>query len=180
MIESGWQHFPPNRTFSSYLSSVFAHVDLTHMALNSYVLWSFAPMMIDRMFGVEQFWAFYLAGGAMSGLASTAAQAAVGKFSPSVGASGAICALIALLAASQPHLKVNLFFVFPMELWQGLGAMVLLDLLGLLGLLARLGIKVNIDHAAHLGGAAFGVWYALVGAKWWRERDRAAAALGGA
>jgi membrane associated rhomboid family serine protease len=180
-----------------FVFQMFSHRDVMHCAVNSYVLWSFAPYMINNLLGNEQFWAVYLAGGMFASLASTINQTLTSKFHPSLGASGAIYTLVALLTMAAPHTKINLFFVLPLELWQGMSAMVLFDIIGLFFYK-----RFPLDHAAHLGGAAFGLWfgffshhfntfnhkcmfeilfltyrYALIGAKWWRERDSVRATL---
>jgi membrane associated rhomboid family serine protease len=71
-----------------------------------------------------------------------------------------------------PHAKVTLFFLLPMELWQGLAAAAVFDVVGLLGLL-----RFRIDHAAHLGGMAAGLLYARYGGDLWAKRDVASARL---
>lgn len=89
-LEAQFLHFPPARMYQTYLTSMFAHRSVTHNLFNSFALWTFAPLMIDQLLGIEQFWAVYVAGGLFATLASTIGQTMRGRFHASLGASGAI------------------------------------------------------------------------------------------
>ncbi|KAF8216462.1 hypothetical protein K438DRAFT_1797249 [Mycena galopus ATCC 62051] len=80
----------------------------------------------------------------------------------SLGASGAIYACITIDAMAYPDLKISPIFVpYGVPIRWGVGALVLLDLVGILR-----GWRM-FDHVAHFGGAVFGVWYALYGPALW-------------
>ena len=67
----------------------------------------------------------------------------------SLGASGAVNAIIAMSVLMMPHRKIYLYGVLPLESWV-FGAMFLLrDYAGL-------GTNDGVGHSAHLGGAATG------------------------
>ncbi|KAI1723487.1 rhomboid family domain-containing protein [Ditylenchus destructor] len=125
------------------LWSVFSHKSLIHLVLNMYVLFTFAPLAIDKFLGVGQFNALYIAGGL----------------------SGAILAVLIYTCMKMPEARLSIvflpFFTFSAE--QAVYGIIIFDLMGLL-------FKFKLfDHAAHLGGAIFGWLYAQYGEKWYRD-----------
>uniref|UniRef100_A0A673L730 rhomboid protease n=1 Tax=Sinocyclocheilus rhinocerous TaxID=307959 RepID=A0A673L730_9TELE len=140
------------------LLSTFSHYSLFHMAANMYVLWSFSSSIINMM-GKEQFMALYLSAGVISTFASYVSKTAMGRFGPSLGASGAIMAVLALCLHDG-----HILMIFSCQ--QALKAIVALDTTGLI-----LGWRF-FDHAAHLGGALFGIWYIIYGHELiWKNRE---------
>ncbi|KAH7913821.1 hypothetical protein BJ138DRAFT_1133792 [Hygrophoropsis aurantiaca] len=93
----------------------------------------------------------------------TSALPRVREILPSLGASGAIYAAVTLSALGFPDAEVTLMFppFMPINIQTGVGALVLLDTIGILR-----GWRM-FDHYAHLGGAAFGVMYYMYGPTWW-------------
>ncbi|KAK7012225.1 rhomboid domain-containing protein [Favolaschia claudopus] len=80
----------------------------------------------------------------------------------SLGASGAVYACIAISAVTFPELTVSPIFIpFSVPIRLGVGALVALDVIGILR-----GWR-TFDHFAHFGGALFGFWYALFGPALW-------------
>ncbi|KZW00971.1 hypothetical protein EXIGLDRAFT_112818 [Exidia glandulosa HHB12029] len=82
---------------------------------------------------------------------------------PSLGLSGSLYAMVVYQAMTTPETEVSVillpFFSFPIGV--GVFGMAILDVVGLFR-----GWKL-FDHAAHLGGAAFGaIWYYYGGATW--------------
>jgi len=67
----------------------------------------------------------------------------------SLGASGAVNAIIALSVLSMPHRKIYLYGIFPLESWVFGSVFLFRDYIGL-------GTQDGIGHSAHLGGAATG------------------------
>ncbi|KIJ65121.1 hypothetical protein HYDPIDRAFT_153072 [Hydnomerulius pinastri MD-312] len=90
------------------------------------------------------------------------------KILPSLGASGAIYAAVTVSALAFPDAQVQLIFppFFPISITTGVGGMILLDLVG-----AIRGWRL-FDHYAHLGGAAFGMFYYSYGNQWWASLKR--------
>jgi rhomboid-like protein len=88
---------------------------------------------------------------------------------PSLGASGAVYAMITLSAFAFPEVNVSL--IFPptpgIPIQYAVGGLVLLDIFGVWRRW-----KV-FDHYAHLGGAAFGALYYNYGAEFWERMRRA-------
>nr|XP_046245998.1 presenilins-associated rhomboid-like protein, mitochondrial isoform X2 [Scatophagus argus] len=159
---------PASRTLCSpLLLSSFSHFSFLHMAANMYVLWSFSTSAVS-MLGKEQFMAVYLSAGVISSFASYVCKTATGRFGPSLGASGAIMTILAAVCTKMPEAKLSIIFLpmFTFTAANALKAIVAVDMAGVV-----LGWKF-FDHAAHLGGALFGVWYILFGHELiWKNRD---------
>ncbi|XP_066476751.1 presenilin-associated rhomboid-like protein, mitochondrial [Tiliqua scincoides] len=149
------------------LLSTFSHFSFLHMAANMYVLWSFSTSIVSIL-GREQFMAVYLSAGVVSTFASYVCKMATGRFGPSLGASGAIMTVLAAVCTKMPEAKLAIIFLpmFTFTAGNALKAIIALDSAGLL-----LGWKF-FDHAAHLGGALFGIWYVTYGNELiWKKRE---------
>ncbi|KAM4728201.1 presenilin-associated rhomboid-like protein A, mitochondrial [Anableps anableps] len=147
--------------------SSFSHYSIIHMVANMYVLWTFSSGIVSLL-GKEQFLAVYLSAGVMSTMVSYVCKTATGRFYPSLGASGAVMAVLAAVCAKVPEAKLGIIFLPMVTFTAGnaLKALVAIDTAGLM-----LGWRL-FDHAAHLGGALFGVWYVAYGHKLiWRRRE---------
>ncbi|CAD6190359.1 unnamed protein product [Caenorhabditis auriculariae] len=158
-----WRYF--TNSFSSkslclpMLTSVFSHSSAVHLAFNMYATYSFFDLLIQHLLGVEQFWAFYLTAGVVSSLASLSQKAVTRNPVRALGASGAILAMVSYFCMRYPNSELSLLLVpglkFSAE--SALWAILLFDTAGLI-------FRFRVfDHAAHLGGALFGVFYALYG-----------------
>ena len=129
------------------ITSMFMHGGILHIAINMWMLYMFGSYVI-MLVGQNKFLLVYFVGGiAGSLLFILISPGAV------VGASGAIFALLALLAVMMPKMKVIMFPLFiPVPLW---GAI-------LFGLVATSFIP-GVAWQAHLGGAiagaAFGYFF---------------------
>ncbi|XP_047247161.1 presenilins-associated rhomboid-like protein, mitochondrial isoform X1 [Girardinichthys multiradiatus] len=152
---------------SPMLLSTFSHFSFFHMAANMYVLWSFSSSAVS-MLGREQFMAVYLSAGVISTFVSYVCKMATGRFGLSLGASGAIMTVLAAVCTKIPEAKLAIIFLpmFTFTASNALKAIVAMDTAGLV-----LGWKF-FDHAAHLGGALFGIWYILFGHELiWKNRE---------
>ncbi|KAL0955133.1 hypothetical protein HGRIS_004046 [Hohenbuehelia grisea] len=91
------------------------------------------------------------------------ASASAATFNPSLGASGAVYACATMTALAFPDTEIALFIppTFPIPIQWGIGGMLLVDMIGVMR-----GWRV-LDHYAHLGGAAFGVFYYAYGPSFW-------------
>lgn len=135
-------HNPFNNSFVPLIGSMFSHITGMHYCFNNYALWSFGPYIHDRYFHTPwHFLAFYLSAGVFSNAFSLMVQAVRGSYFPSLGASGAIYACLALLACQEPDVKILLFFVIPMTLGVGMTGLVAFDIAGLFLKFSKL------DHA---------------------------------
>ncbi|XP_071386932.1 presenilin-associated rhomboid-like protein A, mitochondrial isoform X2 [Centroberyx affinis] len=116
----------------------------------------------------EQFLAVYLSAGVISTMVSYMCKTATGRLHPSLGASGAVMAVLAAVCAKVPEAKLGIILLPMVTFTAGnaLKALIAIDTAGLI-----LGWRL-FDHAAHLGGALFGVWYVAYGHKViWRKRE---------
>ncbi|KAJ0058671.1 hypothetical protein NL108_000379, partial [Boleophthalmus pectinirostris] len=132
--------------------STFSHYSIIHMMANMYVLWTFSSGLVSLL-GKEQFIAFYLSAGVVSSMVSYMCKTATRRFHPSLGASGAVMAVLAAVCTMVPEAKLGIIFLPMVTVSAGhvLKALVAFDTAGLF-----LGWRF-FDHAAHLGGALFGV-----------------------
>jgi rhomboid-like protein len=138
------------------LTACFSHQSPLHLAANMYALHSFAPPLMASI-GMEQFIAVYLSSGMFSSLFSRYVRPMVSVPNQgSLGASGALFAVLAVFAALHPDDRLQLIFL-PMVTFTAMQ--------GLLGMMAfdagclLLG-RTMFDHSAHLGGAFAGLVYA--------------------
>ncbi|XP_057230223.1 presenilins-associated rhomboid-like protein, mitochondrial [Malurus melanocephalus] len=159
---------PSSRALCSpMLLSTFSHFSLFHMAANMYVLWSFSSSIVSLL-GCEQFIAVYLSAGVISTFVSYVAKMATGRFEPSLGASGAIMTVLAAVCTKMPDAKLAIILLpmFTFTAGSALKAIIAFDTAGL-----ALGWRL-FDHAAHLGGALFGMWYVTYGHELiWKNRE---------
>ncbi|XP_064615375.1 presenilin-associated rhomboid-like protein, mitochondrial [Liolophura sinensis] len=145
----------------SMVLSMFSHVNFWHLAANMYVLWSFSSVGLNLL-GKEQFLALYLSAGTFSCFTSYALKVARRSFTPSLGASGALMAVLGAVCLSYPDARLAIAFIgdlFPHSFSadSAMKALIAFDTTGLV-----LGWRL-FDHAAHLGGILFGLWYIKFG-----------------
>lgn len=162
-------HFPPipNRTYT-LLTSTFSHKTIPHILFNSIALISFGGAIHDRL-GREQFAAFFVAGGLASSVVSHLARVKSRPGGASLGSSGAVYAIFAMMAVFEPQAKAAFILLpgVPIALEHLFPALVLLDVVGALSRWRFL------DHWGHLGGALFGYLYAKYGQTYlWKNRDK--------
>lgn len=157
----------------SVLGSIFAafsHENFLHLFCNMYVLLSFSTVTLS-MFGKEQFLGVYLSGAAVSSFVSMCNKVAWKIPTPSVGASGAICALIGATCLTYPDSQLSIAFIdqiipHSFTAQSGLLGLITFDTLGVI-------FRWRFfDHAAHLGGTLFGIWYMKYGQDLiWKKRE---------
>ncbi|XP_030370100.1 presenilins-associated rhomboid-like protein, mitochondrial isoform X2 [Scaptodrosophila lebanonensis] len=145
--------------------STFSHYSAMHIFANMYVLHSFCNAAVLSM-GKEQFLAVYLSAGVISSLMSVLYKAGTRQAGMSLGASGAIMAVLAYVCAQYPDTQLSILFVPGLTFSAGAAIKVIMgiDFAGCV-----LGWKF-FDHAAHLGGALFGIFWANYGAQVWAKR----------
>jgi membrane associated rhomboid family serine protease len=138
---------------------MFMHGSLLHIAGNMLFLWIFGNNVEDSM-GPFRFLAFYLLGG----LIATAAQVAVSPDSttPTLGASGAIAAVLGGYAVLYPRARViTLVFIIIFVTVIELPALLVLGgwfLLQLVDATAQpVGGGGGVAYFAHIGGFLFGL-----------------------
>jgi membrane associated rhomboid family serine protease len=143
-------------------TAMFMHASIIHIAGNMLFLWIFGNNVEDAM-GRIKFLAFYLAGG----LAALALQVLVApnSLSPTVGASGAIAAVLGGYIVLYPRARVlSLVFIILLFTVIELPALVMLGIwfaeqavFGAVGLTDPTGGGGGVAYFAHVGGFAFGL-----------------------
>nr|CAG4638509.1 EOG090X07NR [Cyclestheria hislopi] len=148
--------------------STFSHYSVLHIVANMYVLHSFSNVAVHVM-GKEQFLAFYLSAGVISSFASHAVKVLMKQPGLSLGASGAIMGVLGFFCTQFPNSQLAVAFIPSLNFSAdtGLKALIAFDTLGLL-------LKWKLfDHAAHLGGALFGlVWCHWGQQQFWDRREK--------
>ncbi len=141
------------KDYKRLLTSGFLHVNWRHLIFNMLSLWIFSGIVGGILNGFE-FLLIYAAGLVGGNWLSYVIHRHHGEYS-SVGASGAVCALIFAAIAVFPGFQVGFLFL-PLPGW----------LFGLLFVgFSIYGIKSrseNVGHEAHLGGALVGMVIALL------------------
>jgi len=139
--------------------SNFSHIGGLHFTFNMVASYTFASDVYSAL-GRNQLISLFMAGGTFASLTSHLFKLAVRDRRPSLGASGAVFALIGASTYLHPHAEVRfIFFPFiPFESQSLLPLVVLFDLAGVYGVISRRW-NWGFDHAAHLGGLLFGLLY---------------------
>ena len=145
--------------FWTVLTAAFSHSELWHLALNMMVLYSFGDVLISR-WGPRPFVLFYLAAAVVSSLADAVVGWLIARDNPALGASGAVSAVLAAFAFFYPRHRLLVFGIVPLPAWLAVSCFVGLDLWGVFA--QKAGGGLPIGHGAHLGGAAFGLGYAVL------------------
>lgn len=133
--------------------------ELLHLGFNALMLWFFGPE-VEQLYRGRRFWKLVGAAVAAGTLLHVLLYATAGGpfTSPVIGGSGVVSAMLAVLAAVYPSLRINLFGFIPLRMMTLFLAYLVLDLLGFLYALAGRSDGVAVD--VHLAGAAVGWWWA--------------------
>ena len=142
-----------NNAYYRILTHGFVHADGMHLAINLFVLWEFGSV-VEMEFG-EEFPFLYF------GAIIAASIPAIVKHKNninynSLGASGAVSAVLMAFIVAHPSHTLLLFFVIPIPA----------ILAGLLFFIFERSMQkrggTGIAHDAHIYGAGFGLIYALI------------------
>jgi len=153
------------------LTSIFMHADIIHIAGNMVYLWVFGDNVEDTL-GHTRYLLFYLVGGIVASfahIASTLLSAFTSPLPyfiyelgiPSVGASGAISAVLGayLLLYPRARIKTLVVYIFitivSVPAYYYLGIWFLYQLL--MGLVSLTGLFSSIAFWAHIGGFVYGL-----------------------
>jgi membrane associated rhomboid family serine protease len=165
-------HFGLVEQIIPFFSSMFLHGGWAHLLGNMWILWIFGDNVEDRV-GHFQFLLFYLLGGMAAGLLHIFTN--VGSPVPTVGASGAIAAVMGAYFRFFPHARVHTiippFFlgpIFNLPAVFFLGGWFLLQFFN--GARASRSME-GVAWWAHIGGFLFGLGAALL--FFYRPRRRA-------
>jgi len=116
---------------------------------------------VHRVVGNGVFVHLYVVGAVLASLGHVVYGAVTGDLVPALGASGAIMTIAVVYAALFPKRILMLNFFIPVPAGLAVAGYIALDLFGLVG------GRGGIAHAAHLGGALYGVLFWLF---WLRRR----------
>ena len=144
------------------LTNGWVHADVAHLAFNMLTLWFFAGQ-VDRALGDARFLMLYVTAVVASSIPTTIRKARDLRYA-SLGASGAVSAVIFSAILLYPKLKLGIVFVpiaIPGWAWA----------IGYLAYSAFSAVRSNdgINHEAHFWGAVYGAGLTFV-----MEPDRAA------
>ncbi|KYN28021.1 Presenilins-associated rhomboid-like protein, mitochondrial [Trachymyrmex cornetzi] len=152
----------------SMVFSTFSHYSIIHLAANMYVLHSFSTIAVTAL-GKEQFLALYLSSGVISSFVSHMYKSMFGMPGLSLGAkSGAIMGILGFVCIQYPDIRLSIVFLPILTFTAGMAikGIMALDVVGCI-----LGWKY-FDHAAHLGGALFGIFWQVWGnTNIWQKRE---------
>ena len=157
-----------------FVTSMFLHGGLMHLAGNMLFLWIFVDNLEDEL-GPLRYLGFYLASGVLASLAHV--LSAPDSPVPLVGASGAIAGVMGGYLLLFPRAKVDVLFIFviffkiwPLPAWVVLGAWFGLQLFSGAALLGS-----GVAYWAHVGGFIAGlvlcvpVWLRRGGPRYWQR-----------
>ncbi|NPA67778.1 MAG: rhomboid family intramembrane serine protease [Chlorobi bacterium] len=139
---------------------MFIHQSLWHLLMNMLWLFWFGKLFLTY-FNDKQLAAVYLSGGFAGAFFHIAVNmsAASGQQTTVIGASAAVMAIVFAVISYKPNYIIYLMFIGPVKIkYVGIFAL-LIDIAGLTGNLK--GGGDGIAHLAHLGGAAFGLWFGI-------------------
>ncbi len=157
-----WAAIPANistgRALPTLLTSMFLHGSWSHILGNMIFLWAFGPAMEDAM-NPFSFTAFYLLGGLVAMLAQVAALP--GSWVPTLGASGAIAAVMGAFLVTYPRDQIKAVFFFFLFIRVTFIPAILLIGVWFLIQLFNVGSVAAVQHGgvaymAHVSGFLFG------------------------
>lgn len=138
----------------------FLHGGLFHLFFNMLGLWMFGSEL-ERVWGQKRYLQFLLAGALAAALTQIAVTAMTGSHNPTIGASGALFALLLAFGMLFPNRQVMLLIPpIPMK------ARTFVVVFGALELLLGFLDRGDIAHFAHLGGMVGG--FLMI--RYWRRQ----------
>lgn len=127
-----------------FITPIFLHIGILHLAFNSYALWIVGPQ-VEKLYGGPRFFLLYV----LTGVAGVAASYWYHPADPSAGASGAIFGLFGVLLVFSFKYRKTVPAFFSSALGRGILMTVGINLL--------IGYTIpQVDNAAHVGGLLAG------------------------
>ncbi len=139
---------------------MFPHANFLHVFLNCIAIWMFAGELED-LWGSKFFLSYYIFSGIGAGFFILLLSYFTNSAIPTIGASGAIYALLLAYGINWPNREVLIYFILPVKMKYLVLIFGLLEFFGTVGSLN--GINGNISHIGHLGGLISGfliLWFA--------------------
>lgn len=148
---------------------LFLHAGFLHIFFNMFGLWMFGSVL-ERDWGGRRFLRYYLLTGVGAGLLNVAFSLLWGGAAatvPTIGASGAIYALLLAFGVLYPHQPIFIWFLFPVP------ARIFVIIFGALAFISALQEPGSgVSHISHLGGMLFGLIYLRGGWLLYRAQRR--------
>ena len=151
----------PNFAIWQPLTSMFLHGGFLHILFNMIVLWQFGSQL-ETTLGTKKFLQLYFISGIVSALFWVVAGTGV-----AVGASGALCGLLAAYLITSPETKVLLFFVIPMKIKYFIYAFAGFSFIMTIISFINPSMSDGVGHIVHLGGLICGYLIAL----YWKNKN---------
>jgi len=147
---------------ATLLSSMFMHASWSHIIGNMIFLWAFGPQVEEAM-GRGRYALFYLAGGICASIAEIASDPT--STIPSLGASGAIAAVMGAFLVTYPRDRIRTILVLGWFARVTFIPAVLLIGFWFATQLVSLGTVTDVEsggvaYMAHVGGGLFGAVFA--------------------
>jgi membrane associated rhomboid family serine protease len=154
------------------LTYLFLHGGLMHLLFNMLFLWMFG-VDLERAWGTRRFWNYFLVTGVGAGIINVLVKTALDphgvgtSLAPTIGASGAIYAVLVAAAIMFPDRQVWLI-PFPVQIPMKIYviAAVAIEFFFTLGAGGD-----NVSHVTHLGGILVGYVYLRRGSFMYRARN---------
>ena len=160
-ITEQYAFVPAQPTAISYLTANFLHGGWMHLIGNMWFLW-LAGFVLEDVWGRWLYSAFYLIAGAAA--LQFYAWSNPGSITPTLGASGAVAALMGAFLVRFPKMKIEMAWLFLFKLYRFKAAAYWLLPLWLFGEIfygSLFGSSSGVAHWAHVGGFLFGALAAL-------------------
>ncbi|MBL1211716.1 MAG: rhomboid family intramembrane serine protease [Ignavibacteriae bacterium] len=126
-----------------------------HIAMNMFILWMFG-MEIENRWGSKKFLLFYLLGGIGAGILQISLSPVfTDGLAVTIGASGAVYAVMVAFAMFFPDRNIYLYFLLPIKAKYFIALWVLIDFFAI-------GSVSPTAHLAHVGGAITGFLFILL------------------
>ncbi len=156
----GWFGLKPDRWISFFppvwqlVSYGFLHdpVDVMHILMNMLFIY-FLGTMLEGIIGGRRFLSFYLSAIIAAGVGQLLFNLLTKNYSPTVGASGAVLAVVVAIATLRPQMRL-IFIIFPLTMRTFAMIYVGLDVWRLIS--EARGMGGNVAYIAHLSGALWG------------------------
>jgi len=157
---AAWNYFGAASQLTALVSFMFLHGGWMHLIGNMLSLYIFGDNVEDRL-GHVRYLLFYLGGGTVSGLSHLMLNP--GSTVPTIGASGAVAAVMGAYFLLYPRAKVlTLVPLFFIPLFFEIPAFVFLGLWFLMQFLNATGASMSaIAWWAHIGGFLFGMGFIM-------------------
>jgi membrane associated rhomboid family serine protease len=151
----------PRAVVSGYVWQVFtymfAHADLTHLAVNMLGLFLFGTQ-VERGMGSKEFILFYTLSGILAGVASLAIFVATSAwYTVLLGASGAVFAVLLAFAILDPNAMIYIYGIIPVR-----APYLVMGYAGIEILSQMFSFRSSVAHFTHLAGFAVAWFYFLI------------------